>query len=57
MTVLALSPVVFAVDKPLDCMVDVTKSCCLTAARLDYTARQLVVDIGIGCEQIAVGCM
>lgn len=56
-TVSALSPVVFAVDKPLDCMVDVMKSCCLSAARLDYIAKQLVVDTGIGCEQTAAGCM
>lgn len=56
-TALALSPMVFVVGKPLDYMVDVTKSCCLIAARSDYTAKQLVADIVIVCEQIAADCM
>ena len=56
-TALALSPMVFVVGKPLDCMVDVTKNCCLIAARSDYTAKQLVADIVIVCEQIAADCM
>ena len=56
-TALALSPMMVVVGKPLDCMVDGRKSCCLTAERLDYTAEQLVAGIVIVCEQIAAGCM
>lgn len=56
-TAFALSPMVFVVGKPLDCMVDGRKSCCLIAKRLDYTAEQLVAGIVIVCEQIAAGCM